>query len=80
MMMGWSEDEMLEGYRDGRNPDSPEPSKNRSRTYRHGFQSGRDDLTRKPSAPAEVRRKMAEEAIEADANQQSAFITTGDNR
>ena len=42
--MTWAEDEMLEGYLDGRKPDNPEPSGNRSRSYRHGFQSGRDDL------------------------------------
>lgn len=58
---------MVEGYFDGRKKDSPEPSGNRSRAYRHGFQSGRDDLARKPSAPYDVRRKQAEEIIREDA-------------
>lgn len=39
--MSRAEDEMVEGYRDGRSADNPEPSGNRSRAYRHGFQSGR---------------------------------------
>jgi len=58
-----AEDEMIEGYMDGRDPDSPEPSNNRSRAYRHGFQSGRDDLSKKPSALYEVRRAQAEEIL-----------------
>lgn len=64
--MGWAEDEMVDGYMDGRIPDSPEPSGNRSRSYRHGFQSGRDDLSRKPSAPYAMRVKQADEALAAD--------------
>ncbi len=64
--MSRAEDEMIEGYFDGRNPDNPTPSDNRSAAYRHGFQSGRDDLTRKPSAPFGVRRKQAEEILAAD--------------
>ena len=63
--MSRAEDEMVEGYRDGRNRDNPEPSGNRSRAYRHGFQSGRDDLARKPSAPYEARRKQADEILAA---------------
>lgn len=58
-----AEREMYEGYRDGRNPDSPEPSDNRSRAYRHGFQSGRDDLNRRPSAPYAVRMAQADEIL-----------------
>lgn len=58
--MSRAEDEMVEGYMDGRNPDSPPPSGNRSRAYRHGFQSGRDDLAKVPSAPFAVRRAQAE--------------------
>lgn len=64
--MSRAEDEMVEGYTDGRKPDNPEPSSNRSRAYRHGFQSGRDDLSKKPSAPYAVRRKQAEEILAAD--------------
>ena len=64
--MSWQEDEMVEGYLDGRNPNNPEPSANRSRAYRHGFQSGRDDLAKKLSAPYSERRKQAEEILASD--------------
>jgi hypothetical protein len=57
-------DDMARGYLDGLNPDNPEPSANRSRSYRHGFQSGRDDQARRPSAPINERRRAA---LEADA-------------
>lgn len=38
--------DMIEGYRDGRDPDSPEPSANRSASYRHGHAVGRSELNR----------------------------------
>lgn len=60
-------DEMIAGYRDGRNPDNPEPSSNRSHSYRHGFANGRDDLNRKPRASAAVLRQMAEDVEQKDA-------------
>lgn len=61
-----AEDEILEGYLDGRTPDSPEPSGNRSASYRHGFANGRDDLTRKPRASAAMIRDMMAEAMARD--------------
>jgi len=61
-----TEDEMLEGYLDGLKADSPAPSDNRSASYRHGFQNGRDDLAHKAGAPAAVRRWQAAQAIETD--------------
>ena len=63
-------DEMVEGYLDGFNLDNPEPSANRSASYRHGFANGRDDRAHKPRAPAAELRRMADEAIEADLAQQ----------
>lgn len=33
--------DMVEGYMDGRNLDTPKPSANRSYSYRHGFAVGR---------------------------------------
>jgi hypothetical protein len=39
--------EMADGYRDGLNPDSPEPSASRTQSYRYGFLNGRDELRRK---------------------------------
>jgi len=61
------EDEMLNGYLDGFDPDSPEPSENRSHAYRHGFSNGRDDLSRRPRATAAILREEAELAIAKDA-------------
>jgi hypothetical protein len=39
--------DMIEGYCDGFNLDCPEPSGNRSRSYRHGFANGRADKSGK---------------------------------
>jgi hypothetical protein len=61
-------DEMVEGYLDGFDLDNPEPSDNRSHSYRHGFANGRADKTGKPAFPsAEVARLRAEAAMEMDA-------------
>ncbi len=65
-MTTWPEREMREGYRDGFNLDNPEPSLNRSASYRHGFANGRDDRRLRPRATAAELRKMADEAIAAD--------------
>jgi hypothetical protein len=59
-------DEMVEGYLDGRKPDNPEPSVNRSASYRHGFANGRDDLAHSPRATAQMLRLMADKAINED--------------
>lgn len=40
--------EFAEGYSDGRGPDAPEPSANRSHAYRHSFAVGRAELAGKP--------------------------------
>ena len=37
--------EMVEGYMDGFDLNNPEPSENRSHSYRHGFKNGRADKT-----------------------------------
>lgn len=58
--------EMTEGYLDGWKPDNPEPSENRSASYRHGFANGRDDLARSPRALAWQLRLMAEYALAED--------------
>ena len=55
--------EMIEGYRDGLDSNSPEPGDNRSGCYIHGFRNGRDDLNRKPRARAETIRAAAEQLI-----------------
>lgn len=59
-------DEMVEGYLDGFRPDNPEPSANRSASYRHGFANGRDDLAKSPRLPAHVLRLLADQAIRDD--------------
>lgn len=60
------EKEMMEGYLDGFRPNSPDPSTNRSRSYRHGFANGRDDRARNPRTIAAVLRVLAEKAIDED--------------
>lgn len=77
MNRDWAEQEMVDGYFDGLNQDNPEPSANRSRSYRHGFQSGRDDLAKKLSAPYSERLRMAEEALIEDSHLTHAIRPEG---
>lgn len=62
-------DEMVDGYTDGLDLSSPEPSANRSHSYRHGFANGRADRMRRSRGlfAAELRR-LADVAMEADRN------------
>lgn len=60
-----SDSEFVEGYRDGRNLDSPEPSANRSHRYRHSFAIGRAELANKP-IPYPTAIRMADEARQRD--------------
>jgi hypothetical protein len=57
---------MVEGYHDGMDPNSPEPSANRSASYRHGFANGRDDIRRQPRDSAANLREAADKAIAED--------------
>ena len=63
--------EMIEGFRDGYDLTAPEPSGNRSHSYRHGFMAGRNDKMPYGEGPfhglsfAEVTR-MADEAMAKD--------------
>lgn len=60
-------DEMLEGYRDGRDLSAPEPTENRSYSYRHGFKVGRADRMGKPAFDgAHAARRNADAAIAMD--------------
>ena len=61
-------DEMVSGYLDGYDLSAPEPSDNRSHSYRHGFANGRDDRSGKPRAAAAELRQMADLAMERDLN------------
>lgn len=60
-------DEMVEGFRDGYDLTAPEPSANRSASYRHGFMCGRIDKRQVAwSGTADQLRQMADEAMAAD--------------
>jgi hypothetical protein len=59
-------DDMVEGYLDGFNLSNPEPSANRSASYRHGFANGRDDARGQPRASAQALREAAEAAMDED--------------
>ena len=67
-MSDFCEKEMLNGYFDGLDKDSPEPSDNRSHSYRHGFRNGRDDLNRLPRDSVSNLRNEAAKAMELDTN------------
>lgn len=59
-------DEMVQGYRDGFDLSAPEPTANRSHSYRHGFANGRDDRRGYPRATFKEINEMAEDAMDAD--------------
>ena len=52
-----SEDDATEGYRDGRDPDSPRPSDNRSALYRHCWEVGRREIKGCHWTAEEARRR-----------------------
>lgn len=59
--------DMIEGYLDAYDLDAPEPSANRSDSYRHGFAVGRSErLHHKPLAPAKILRAAADAAMAKD--------------
>lgn len=59
--------EMVEGFMDGYDLTAPEPSANRSHSYRHGFANGRDDvLHKRPRDTLENITAQAEAAMVAD--------------
>ncbi len=59
-------DEMVQGYLDGMDTDAPEPSANRSESYRHGFANGRADRAHKSRGTFLQLNRMADEAMAAD--------------
>lgn len=65
-------DEFSQGYLDGRDPDAPEPSANRSHRYRHSFAVGRAEIagkTFRPIATYEQLLAMADAAEAKDISQ-----------
>lgn len=65
-------DEMALGFLDGYDLNAPEPSENRTHSYRHGFKAGRNDKMPDGEGPfsgmgcAEILR-LADEAMARDA-------------
>lgn len=60
-------DEMIVGFRDGYDLTAPEPSANRSASYRHGFMCGRIDRRQVVwNGTANELRAMADKAMGAD--------------
>lgn len=60
-------EEMIAGYLDGLDHDSPVPSDNRSHSYQHGFANGRDDRRGKPRDTYQNLVVRADAAMAADA-------------
>ncbi len=60
--------EMVDGFMDGYDLSLPEPSDNRSASYRHGFANGRADRAGAPRASAHTLRQWAVDAMNADAS------------
>lgn len=63
--------DMIEGFMDGYDINAPEPSGNRSYSYKHGFMAGRNDKLLDSDKPFsglhyETIILMAEEAIRKD--------------
>lgn len=59
-------DDMVRGFMDGYDKNSPDPGPNTSMCYRHGFECGRDDLLCRVRFSAAELRQMADEAMEYD--------------
>lgn len=68
-------EEMLQGFLDGYDLSSPEPSSNRSASYRHGFMVGRIDKTPElwGKRSADELRRMADAAMDEDAKTEVAL-------
>ena len=67
--MANANDEMVQGFLDGYDLTAAEPSANRSASYRHGFENGRDDRQGKPRDSTENLIRQAERAMLSDALQ-----------
>ena len=59
-------DEMVQGYIDGYDLTAPEPSENRSESYRHGFMVGRGEKTKDLVGDFQSLNQAADAAMDAD--------------
>lgn len=60
-------DEIISGYLDGHDLNNPEPSDNRSHSYRHGFAVARHEkLHNEPLDCADALREKADAAMDRD--------------
>lgn len=59
-------DEMVQGYMDGYDLTAPEPSANRSASYRHGFMVGRGEKTGDFAGNYMDLNRAADAAMDAD--------------
>lgn len=70
-----AEDEMVEGFLDGYKRCSPEPGRNRSRSYRHGFRNGRADIDRRSNwRSIEEAEAAADRAMQMDALEMAGTV------
>lgn len=59
-------DDMVQGYCDGYDLSAPEPSANRSASYRHGFMVGRGEKTGNLAGTFHSLNQAADAAMDAD--------------
>lgn len=64
--MSEANDEMVQGYMDGYDLTAPEPSENRSHSYRHGFRVGRGEKIGKLAGDYQALSRAADIAMQAD--------------
>jgi hypothetical protein len=58
--------DMIDGYLEGRDLDTPAPSENRSYSYKHGFMVGRNEKNGTITQGAAYLRRAADAAMDAD--------------
>lgn len=58
--------DMIDGYMDGRDLNTPEPSANRSHSYRHGWTVGRAEKENRRIGTFEEVERRADEAMAMD--------------
>lgn len=68
-------DDMAQGYLDGRDPNAPEPSANRSASYRHGFMVGRNEIKSGPFRPLASFETVSHWAEQAAAQDRATLET-----